>query len=70
MLAGHETTASSLTWLLYELANHPEDQMLIREEINAARVKLRERGDEDFTNADLEAMVFTNAAIKVCHASI
>ncbi|KAH7925485.1 cytochrome P450 [Leucogyrophana mollusca] len=64
LVAGHDTTASSLTWLLYELAKHPEDQQKIRDEIAAARARVEARHDDDFTPADLDAMTFTNAAIK------
>ena len=33
MFLGHDTTASSITWALYELAKHPEIQSKIREEL-------------------------------------
>ncbi|KAH7920396.1 cytochrome P450 [Leucogyrophana mollusca] len=62
--AGHDTTAYSLTWLLYELAKHPEDQQKIREEIATARARFEARHGDDFTSADLEAMIFMNAVIK------
>ncbi|KAJ7753348.1 cytochrome P450 [Mycena maculata] len=63
LFAGHETTACTLTWLLYELAHHQEDQDAIREEITARRAKFAP-GQEDFAVADLEALTFTNACIK------
>ena len=47
LLAGHETTASSMTWLLYELARHPEYQQKMRDEIRAIRARAAERGDAD-----------------------
>ncbi|KAL0954104.1 hypothetical protein HGRIS_005250 [Hohenbuehelia grisea] len=61
MLAGHETTASTTTWLLYELSRHPEDQTKIREEILALR---KRTGRKEFTIADMEALEFTNACLK------
>ncbi|KAH7927052.1 cytochrome P450 [Leucogyrophana mollusca] len=64
ILAGHETTASTMSWLLYELARHPEDQQTMREEIAAFRRTIQARGGNDFGTSDFEAMPFTNAVIK------
>lgn len=64
-LAGHETTASTVSWLLYELANHPDFQDKIREEIVQKRSELIARGDPDFSMEDLESMESLQAAIKV-----
>ncbi|KAM5532813.1 hypothetical protein V8D89_013532 [Ganoderma adspersum] len=64
LLAGHETTASSMTWLLYELARHPEYQQKMRDEIRAIRARAAERGDADFSVADLDAMTYCLAAMK------
>ncbi|KAH7911357.1 cytochrome P450 [Hygrophoropsis aurantiaca] len=64
ILAGHETTASTMSWFLYELAKHPDDQQKIREEIATFRSTIHARGDEDFGPSDFEAMSFTNAALK------
>ncbi|KAH7909501.1 cytochrome P450 [Hygrophoropsis aurantiaca] len=64
LVAGHDTTANSLTWLLYELSKHPEDQRRIRDEIAATRERMEARNDEDFSPADLDSMTFMNAAIK------
>jgi cytochrome P450 len=33
IIAGHETTSTSLTWCLYSLSQHPEMQSKLREEI-------------------------------------
>ncbi|TBU50069.1 cytochrome P450 [Dichomitus squalens] len=64
LLAGHETTASSMTWLLYELARHPDYQQKMRDEIKAIRARVAERGDADFSVSDLDAMTYTLAAMK------
>ncbi|KIJ66688.1 hypothetical protein HYDPIDRAFT_108600 [Hydnomerulius pinastri MD-312] len=64
LVAGHDTTASSLTWMLYELSKHPEDQQRIRDEIKAARARAEARGDDDLIPSDYDAMTFTNAAFK------
>ncbi|KAK0449894.1 cytochrome P450 [Armillaria borealis] len=61
-LAGHETTASTLTWLLYELCNHPEHQKRIRQEI--AEVRTRVGAEDDLSSTDYDSMPFMNAVIK------
>ena len=63
LLAGQETTASSLTWFLWEIARHPESQKRIREEISA--VYSRRVNGEDLSIADLDRMTYTQAALKV-----
>ncbi|KAK0438666.1 cytochrome P450 [Armillaria borealis] len=50
VVAGHETTSISLSWLLYELAEHPEHQSIIRAELKQSN--------------DYDSMPFLNAAIK------
>ena len=64
LLAGHETTASSMTWLLYELARHPDYQQKMRDEVKAIRARVAERGDSDFSVSDLDSMTYTLAAMK------
>ncbi|KAI9430949.1 cytochrome P450 [Lactarius psammicola] len=61
VVAGHDTSAKSLTWYFYEIAKHPEAQVRIREEI--ALVRSRAVGEE-FTMADLDSMVYTLATLK------
>ncbi|KAI0633713.1 PAH-inducible cytochrome P450 monooxygenase PC-PAH 4 [Trametes polyzona] len=63
-LAGHETTASTFTFLLYELAQHPEYQRRMRDEIREARARLTARGGVDFTMEDLNNMPVCMNAIK------
>ena len=41
MFAGHETTANTLTWCLYELARHPKQQERVRAAIRAQTNALR-----------------------------
>ncbi|PCH35719.1 cytochrome P450 [Wolfiporia cocos MD-104 SS10] len=64
LLAGHETSAKALTWLLWELAKNPIYQHRLREEITAVRTDICARGDSDFTDADLNSMLYLNATIK------
>ncbi|EMD37290.1 hypothetical protein CERSUDRAFT_113940 [Gelatoporia subvermispora B] len=64
LLAGHETTASSMTWLLWELSKHPEWQDKLREEIGCIRDRVTTRGDSDFSVADYDAMANVIAAMK------
>ena len=61
MLAGHDTTANSITWWLYELARHTDWQTRVRDEIRAVRSK---RGDDDFSVGDLEGMSVMQATLR------
>lgn len=62
LLAGHDTTANTMAWFFYEVATHPEAQEHIREEIAAVRARSTE---EEYTVAELDSMVYTQAALKV-----
>lgn len=70
-IAGHETTANTLTWLLWELAKNPHYQERLREEIKEKRKEVYDRGGEgvDFTLEDLESMPFLQAVLKVSSLS-
>lgn len=64
--AGHETTASTLTWLLWELAKHPEFQDKLRTEIQEKREEISLLADQaEFSVDDLEDMPFLQALLKV-----
>lgn len=65
MLAGHETTASTMNWLLWELSKDIEYQALCREEIACVRSQVIARGDDDFSITDLENLPHVTAIIKV-----
>ncbi|KAJ8083381.1 hypothetical protein PM082_009253 [Marasmius tenuissimus] len=62
ILAGHETTASTLNWLLYELSYNPEWQDRLVQEIQDIRRQTGTNGP--LTVKDLEGMRVLNATIK------
>ncbi|KAF8814480.1 cytochrome P450 [Phlegmacium glaucopus] len=64
LIAGYETTASSLSWTLLEMARHPEMQTRLREEIQDMERKIRTRGDSEFSANDFEGMPYLTAVIK------
>ncbi|KAF4607972.1 hypothetical protein EYR40_000308 [Pleurotus pulmonarius] len=61
MFAGHDTTASTLSWTLLELARHPEIQQRLREEIRAKKQDLSGR---ELGIRDLESMPYFQAVVK------
>ncbi|KAI0306242.1 cytochrome P450 [Multifurca ochricompacta] len=61
LLAGHDTTANTLTWFFYEVARHPDAQERIRQEIAVVRARTN---SEEYTTSDLDSMVYTQAALK------
>lgn len=65
LLAGHDTSASTLTWWFLELARHPDWQTRVREEVCAARRKLIDAGVDEFSLSDLEGMTVMQATLKV-----
>jgi cytochrome P450 len=64
LLAGHETSATSMCWVLLELALHPEVQTRLREEIRRTERVIQARGGRCFTALDLENMQYLNAVLK------
>jgi cytochrome P450 len=58
LLAGHETTATSLAFALHLLARHPEEQALARAEV------VRVLGDRTPTAADLDALPYLTMVLK------
>ena len=65
LLAGHETSATSLCWVLLEVARHKEVQDKLRAEIRATEAAIFSRGDKDFTAADFDSMAYMTAVLKV-----
>lgn len=60
--AGHETTVTSLGWILLELAAHPDEQREVRNEVCAARAA---EHPDDIGMTNLDALPLLNAVIKV-----
>jgi len=54
-----------LTFGLWELAKHRDCQEKLRAEVEETMVKVRERGDTDFTGDDFESMPYLAAVTKV-----
>lgn len=61
MLAGHDTTANTVSWTLLELAQHPEMQQRLRQEIWDKQLAL----GREFEYRDLETMPYLQAVVKV-----
>ncbi|WP_081495124.1 cytochrome P450 [Mycolicibacterium chubuense] len=63
MLAGHDTTATALTYALWVLGHHPEAQDRVAAEV-------AELGDRDLTPADVPTLRYTvqvlNEALRLC----
>ena len=54
-----------MTFGLWELAKHPDFQEKLRAEISETLVKVKARGDTDFTANDFETMPYLVAVTKV-----
>uniref|UniRef100_A0A8D2JMH8 Cytochrome P450 family 4 subfamily F member 3 n=1 Tax=Sciurus vulgaris TaxID=55149 RepID=A0A8D2JMH8_SCIVU len=61
MFEGHDTTASGLSWVLYNLARHPEYQERCRQEV---RELLRDRDPKEIGWDDLAQLPFLTMCIK------
>ncbi|XP_014721363.3 cytochrome P450 4F2-like [Equus asinus] len=61
MFGGHDTTASGLSWVLYNLARHPEHQERCRQEV---RELLRDREPKEIEWDDLAQLPFLTMCIK------
>ncbi|KAE9402808.1 cytochrome P450 [Gymnopus androsaceus JB14] len=64
ILAGHETTSNTLSWLLYELVRNPELQRKLRAEIRATEKVASLRGESELNIQDLEGMPLLGATIR------
>ncbi|KAM6233202.1 ultra-long-chain fatty acid omega-hydroxylase-like [Porphyrio hochstetteri] len=61
MFEGHDTTASALAWLFYNLARHPHYQARCRQEVQEL---LKDREVEEIQWEDLSHLPFTTMCIK------
>ncbi|XP_052716992.1 cytochrome P450 4B1-like isoform X1 [Crassostrea angulata] len=61
LFAGHDTTASAISWILYSLAEHPEHQMKCQEEIDRV-VSETESGELEWN--DLGRLEYLTQCIK------
>ncbi|XP_020020876.2 leukotriene-B4 omega-hydroxylase 3-like isoform X2 [Castor canadensis] len=61
MFEGHDTTASGLSWILYNLAKHPEHQERCRQEVQEL---LRDRDPTEIEWDDLAQLPFLTMCIK------
>ncbi|KAG6382154.1 cytochrome P450 [Boletus reticuloceps] len=64
LVAGYETTANALSWILLELARNPKVQSRLRDEIRKTEATIRARGEQQLIMSDLEAMPYLSAVIK------
>ncbi|KAI0159686.1 cytochrome P450 [Xylariaceae sp. FL1272] len=59
LAAGHETTATSMTWAIYQLAKMPEVQEKLRKEIHKKLPSID--SNTDITSMDIDHMPYLNA---------
>ena len=70
LFAGHETSSTVMSFISLELARNPKVQSVLRDEIRKMEASVHARGDPRLTAADLEAMPYLNAVIKVIGVSL
>ncbi|ORY66350.1 cytochrome P450 97B3 [Pseudomassariella vexata] len=59
LAAGHETTASAMTWAVYMLCRHPEIQTKLRKEIRENLPSMS--SDRDVTSLEIDHLPYLNA---------
>ncbi|KZT29933.1 cytochrome P450 [Neolentinus lepideus HHB14362 ss-1] len=64
LFAGHETTSTTLTWTLWELAKHRDIQTRVRNEIREAEAKVQAKGQTELGLSDIESMPYVQAVLK------
>ncbi|GMT21525.1 hypothetical protein PFISCL1PPCAC_12822, partial [Pristionchus fissidentatus] len=61
MFGGHDTTSATLGWALWCLANHPEIQERVHDELKSV---FGDDADRDCTKADFDKLVYLDRCIK------
>ncbi|KAF7318959.1 Cytochrome P450 [Mycena chlorophos] len=64
MQAGHETTANTLSWTIFELSQRQDVQNKLRAEIYEMERVMRARGQTEYTWTEFDAMPYTIAVMK------
>ncbi|KAL8277134.1 hypothetical protein RQP46_010462 [Phenoliferia psychrophenolica] len=64
IIAGHETTSTSLTWTLWTLARHPDVQDRLRKELRDARRKASEEGRSELESDELNSLKYLDAVCR------
>ena len=63
LLAGHETSSTALTWLLWTLSSRPAIQDRLREEVRAAMHEAADDGRNELNIDDLNGMQYMDAVV-------
>lgn len=63
LAAGHETTASALTWAIYCLCRHPDVQSKLRDELRTQLPALRERNTQ-ISSTEIDRLPYLNAVLQ------
>merc|ERR1711911_230679 len=60
MFAGHDTTASAMTWFLYCIAKHPKEQQIVVDELD----HIFDESDRPCTTQDITEMKYLECCFK------
>lgn len=61
LAAGHETTATAMTWAVYMLSRYPAMQKRLRDEIREKLPSIDDDSGRDVTSLDIDRMPYLNA---------
>lgn len=63
LIAGHETSATVLTWLTWRLSSRPAVQHRLRAEVRAARRAALNNGLDETPTEELEKLPYLDAVV-------